>query len=240
MSSNDTCIINTEKQKTNKSRGKNCLKNGLIYQDKIYNKLKNKLINGVPIELVQVEKSNSGPDLVIKYGNEKIGVEVKNKKAFEGGSRKMKFDKSKSRLVFDKDTIHASLLNDTCIYEGKNLPYYEGKKSNEDYEKVKAIFSKDEYIVITSNMVSVYYMSTGVYYIQIEGFGLYHTGNDILNLGVPFFECNQCLRIRTSKHKNKRGIPTDVVGDLNYDKKTLTKSTYDIDGNMPPNIKQVE
>lgn len=236
-----TCKKDLESVKHNvkKSRGKNCLKNGLIYQGSIYNKLKNKSINDNPVEIEQVEKSDAGPDIVIKYENLKIGVEVKNRRAFEGGSRKMKFDESKSRLVFDDDTIHSSLLNDRCIYEGKNLPYYEGKKSNEDYEKVKDIFTREERIDIESDKISKYYTGTGVYYIQIERFGLYHTGNDILKLGVPFFECKQCLRIRTSKHK-KRGIPTDVVGDLNYDKKTLTKSIYDIDGNMPPNIKQME
>lgn len=80
-----------------------------------------------------------------------------------------------------------------------------------------------------------YYKGKGVHYIQIEKYGLYHTGNDILNLGVPIFYCNQVLRIRTSKHKKKVAggrVPTDVVGDINYDKKTLIKSMYDLDGKL--------
>lgn len=90
--------------------------------------------------------------------------------------------------------------------------------------------------------MSEYYKSKGVYYIQVEGYGLYHTGNDVFNLDVPLFECKQYLRIRTSKHKKFLGnirIPTDVVGDINYDKKTLIKSIYDLDNKLPINIKVV-
>jgi hypothetical protein len=210
-------------QQVKKSRGSNCFKSGKLYQTTIYDKMKN-----AGLQVCEVEGAKSGPDIILYINDNKIGFEVKNKKAFEGGSQKMFYNKRTSRLEFCKETIHSRILLDMIIYEGKNLPYYEDKKTLENWKEVQDIFSKDIHIPVNDDTVSKYYLESGVYYIQIEGSGLYHTGIDILNIGVPFFECKQTLRIRTSKHIRK-GIRTDVVGDINYNKKTLKKSNYDMD-----------
>ena len=76
-------------------------------------------------------------------------------------------------------------------------------------------------------------------YIQIENKGLYHTGEDPLNLGVPYFSCEETnLRIRSTKHK-KNGICTDVTAALQYNKRRLVKSLFSLDGILPPSMKKV-
>lgn len=222
------------------SRGKNSFRNGKTYQTFIYNQLNKLQIDGIFYSVTEVKGANSGPDILLTTDQypQAIGIEVKRKNAFEGGSQKMIWNTEKKQLMFHPNTFHDRILNSTCIYDGFNLPYYEGKKTLEDYLPVKSIFSKEIYLDVHEDTVSTYYQKSGVYYIQIEKKGLYHTGMDILNLNVPFFSCKQRLRIRTSKHK-KKGIPTDVVGDINYDKKTLISSPYDLETNIPPKFIRV-
>jgi hypothetical protein len=77
-----------------------------------------------------------------------------------------------------------------------------------------------------------YYHSKNTYYIQIENIGLFHTGEDILALDVPFFSCKTKLRIRSTKHK-KNGIPTDITAAMQFDRKSLIKSLYNFETNLP-------
>jgi hypothetical protein len=206
------------------SRGKNCFSSGKSYQHHIYETLSSMI--GHPHHVEEVDGAKSGPDIVLHMKDLCIGWEVKNKGGFEGGSAKMTYQGD--RLRFGEDTLHHQLLGDQFVYEGRNLPYYEGKTESTDYDEVKHIFDKEISKGVPCDTMSTYYKNTGVHYIQIEGYGLYHTGHDILHLEVPFFACEQRLRIRTSKHK-KNGVPTDVVGDINYNKKTLSKSPITID-----------
>lgn len=206
------------------SRGKNCFSSGKSYQHHIYEMLSSMI--GHPHHVKEVDGAKSGPDIVLYVKDQHIGLEVKNKGGFEGGSAKMTY--KGDRLRFGEDTLHHQLLGDQLVYEGRNLPYYEGKTSATDYDEVKHIFDKEISKEVPCDTMAMYYKKTGVHYIQIEGYGLYHTGHDVLHLQVPFFTCEQRLRIRTSKHK-KKGVPTDVVGDINYNKKTLSKSPITID-----------
>jgi hypothetical protein len=211
------------------SHGKNCFSSGKAYQHHIYETL-SRMSMGHPHQVEEVDGAKSGPDIVLRIKEQCIGWEVKNKGGFEGGSAKMTY--RGNRLLFAEDTIHHQLLGDQIVYDGKNLPYYEGKMRASDYDAVKHIFDREISKDVPDDTMATYYKNTGVHYIQIEGYGLYHTGHDILHLQVPFFTCEQRLRIRTSKHK-KNGIPTDVVGDINYNKKTLSKSPFDIEHTLP-------
>jgi hypothetical protein len=214
-----------EQGKNPVSRGKNCFSSGKSYQHHIYETL-----SSMTNKVIEVDGAKSGPDIVLYVKDQCIGLEVKNKGGFEGGSAKMTYQGD--RLLFAEDTIHHQLLGDQVVYEGRNLPYYEGKINTTDYDEVKHIFDKEISKEVSDDTMAAYYKKTGVHYIQIEGYGLYHTGYDILQLQVPFFTCEQRLRIRTSKHK-KNGVPTDVVGDINYNKKTLSKSPFDIEHTLP-------
>ena len=218
-------LLQQGKDQCKVSRGKNCFSSGKSYQHHIYETL-----SSMTNKVIEVDGAKSGPDIVLHIKDLCIGWEVKNKGGFEGGSAKMTYQGD--RLRFGEDTLHHQLLGDQVVYEGKNLPYYEGKTESTDYDVVKHIFDKEISKGVPCDTMSTYYKNTGVHYIQIEGYGLYHTGHDILHLQVPFFTCEQRLRIRTSKHK-KNGVPTDVVGDINYNKKTLSKSPFDIEHTLP-------
>jgi hypothetical protein len=227
------------KVKEKKSRGKTSFASGKTYQEYICNRLKRILINDKSYSILQVEGAKAGADIVIVHDDTNIGLECKNKGAFEGGAKKLYFNGKK--YLFEENSLHQLLLGDTIIYSNINLPYYEGKKTLEDYNKVKEIFNKDIYIDIDKLAIANYYKSSNVYYIQIQGYGLYHTGNDILKLDVPLFVCSELkMRIRTSKHKTKEGIPTDVTGALQYNKKYLSKSNFDLDNILPVSMKLME
>lgn len=219
-------------------------KEGQLYQHALTQKMVRMRFHTKCYPVQEVEGAKSGPDITLVRETDTVGFEIKNKGAFEGGSIKMFYDRSQQRLVFpDTTSLHQKCLGDTRLYNGMNLPWYEGNYTVEDYQKVSSLFDREIRIPMTSASMSEYYRCRNVHYIQVEGYGLYHTGNDILSLGVPLFECTQYLRIRTSKHKRKlqtMRVPTDVVGDINYDKKTLHKSIYDLDSNLPPAITLVE
>jgi len=211
------------------SRGKTSFKNGIRYQHEIARKINNIYLRGEIYPVEEVDGAEAGSDIRWYTPVGVIGIEVKNAGAFEGGSSKMEYDPVQGRLVFPaKSPLHQHCLGDNRIYGGKNLPHYEGRRTLDD------TFREDIRMPISNTTMCQYYKRKGTHYIAIQGFGIYHTGDDILGLGVPLFECEQTLRIRTSKHK-KNGMPTDVVGDINYDKNSLVKSPYnfDADGKLP-------
>ena len=212
----------------------NSFKSGKSYQHKIYLKL-NYLFGNVDECLVEeVKGAMAGSDVCLRYEGSTIGFECKNKGAFEGGSKKMYFDNN--RLKFPTNTIHQMIVGDTLVYDGLNLPWYDNKRSLTDYEKVRSIFDKDIYIAAHDSSISNYYKVIGTHYIQIEGLGLYHTGDDILDTGADLFSCEVMLRIRSSKHK-RNGIPTDVTGALQYNRLSIKKSKIDLDCKLPKYLK---
>lgn len=149
--------MSNESAKEGRSRGKACFKQGKIYQQKIVEKLKHLY----EYDIQEVEGAKSGPDIIIKNTSKgNIGIEVKNKGVFEGGSAKMFYDTIKNRLSFVDNTLHQSLLGNTVIYDGKNLPYYEGKKTKEDYKQLQHLFSKDVIIEVPTNSMADYYNKT--------------------------------------------------------------------------------
>lgn len=209
---------------------------GKTYQTHICEKLNRLQLGGIRCNAVEVDGAKAGADIsLISHLN--VGIETKNKGAFEGGCKKMTYNTETRRLEIVENSIHKIILGDAIIYEGRNLPWYEGKKSLEDWQQVKALFSKDIYLAATNDAISDYYRTSGVAYIQIENKGLYHTGADPLKLEVPYFSCEIKLRIRSTKHK-KKGISSDVTAALQYNKRLLIKSPFSLDdnGQLPPNM----
>lgn len=226
-----------------KSRGKTSFKNGKRYQTNICDRLNHITIDGTLGVATEVKGADSGPDISYKIKDIIVGVEVKNKGGFEGGSSKMEYSEELKTLHFPHSKLHQRYLGGKTIYGGRNLPWYKGERTQQSYNSVSHVFDVEIRIELPETAMSEYYNNSGVHYIQIEGYGLYHTGNDILKLGVPFFKCEQRMRIRTSKHKKPlasgASIPSDVVGDINYIKKTLIRSEYDLNDNLPSSMKRV-
>lgn len=215
-------------------RGNKCFHSGKKYQNIIYQKMRLLEMNGNNFEVIEVQGAKAGSDIQLIHTKGIIGFEVKTKGAFEGGSKKLYYNGTKMEIR-DK-CIHQTILGDTILYNGYNLPWYDNNKTIKAYNEVKIIFEKDIYLQADNNAVSMYYKNIGTYYIQIQGYGLYHTGEDILNLNVPYFSCPMTLRIRNTKHK-KNGIPTDITAALQYDKRNLDKSPYNLDNVLPSTMK---
>ena len=83
-----------------------------------------------------------------------------------------------------------------------------------------------------------FYRGAGSSYLQIKAKGLYHLGNDCLNLGVPLFDTVGCgchVRLRIVKTSGKaplfKGSPTlSFFVDKGLFKKNLKPSPYSLDG----------
>ncbi len=213
------------------NRGQLCFAKGHAYETKCAEILRNTIICGEKPTVLKTAGSEEGPDIPIdlpSFG--RICFEAKDKGAFEGGTKKLIYHDGALRIL--DECIHKTILGDTMLFGGKNLPWYEGKRTKEDWEAVQAIF-KDAYIEAASDSIAQYYKLKGAHYIQVEGRGLFHTGSDPLGLDVPFFQCKVEMRIRASKHK-KKGIPTDITAGLQFDRKTLPKSQYSLHGPLPP------
>jgi hypothetical protein len=150
-----------------------------------------------------------------------IGIECKTKGGFEGGGRVMKLVGDKLHL---EDGIIKSLLGDHVPFGGSIPSFLRGDSSIETWNAEKELF-KDDYINAPSYAIAEYYRLKGTHYIQIEGKGFYHTGIDVLDIGIPLFETQTKLRIRTSKHINRKtGVPRDVTIALCMNNRLLKKS----------------
>jgi hypothetical protein len=185
----------------------------------------NRLIYGnFPVQAEKTAGAKNEVDIVCKTGDQTFGVEIKNKGAFEGGSKKLV--ETGRGMGIKHDCIHKYVIGDTILYDGRI------------FSKKDEHFKNDIYIDACPQTISDYYYKKGSQYIQIEKLGLYHTGDDILKLGVPFFTCeNTRLRIRSTKHRY-----TDITAALQFNRKTIVKSPYSIDGNgeLPPSLKLIQ
>lgn len=209
-----------------------CLHSGMEYEKRISNIIKNLKYNDTRIHVGETAGArNDCIDIPIQIGNIKSGIEAKNLGAFEGGSKKLYPTQCGMRI--QEECIHKNIIGSRVLYDGAILPWNDGKKTAEDWTAVEHIFKPDIYIDAPCESIAEYYERKGANYIQVEGYGLYHTGNDIFSLGVPKFECDVKLRIRSTKHI-KNGIPTDITAGLQFNRKTLKKSTYCLESALPP------
>lgn len=102
----------------------------------------------------------------------------------------------------------------------------------EYWSQVKSEF-KDRYLRIPDDTISKAYAAKGSKYIQLRGYGLYRTGEDVCGFDVPFFECEQYVRVRCKRHGKKdatgKHIPSSVMMSFTPKLKTLPKSPYSLD-----------
>jgi hypothetical protein len=113
-------------------------------------------------------------------------------------------------------------------------------------EKEKTDDWNDHYIPCKNNMISRLYGYKKCQYIQISNYGLYHLGEDVCNFGVPYFECEQRLRIRTKIHSScdRHGFMSAsvTVAAQPVNIKNLTPSPYSLDDmdRLPKNLTKIE
>lgn len=209
-----------------------CLSSGIQYELKIASILSKIKYKNQKLNMHQTTAAaGHDNDIMFTINEKSYGIECKNKGAFEGGGRVMKVNNGKL-CVHDNSLINV-LYGNYIPFNG-NIPGFLGEdKTTKTWMDQKHIFS-DEYIQVESTAISNYYKTKGSSYIQIEGKGLYHTGDDILELDVPLFQGSTRLRIRTTKHIDKKtGVPKDITVALVFKRSSLEKSLYCLETNLP-------
>jgi hypothetical protein len=211
-------------------RGGACLQNGHSYEQKVADSLSTLLYQGIPLHLrATTAGATSESDIRFTVQGIAYGIEVKDKKAFEGGQKRM--IPGDHGLVIPEDCLHKECLGSYIPFQGRIPSFLKGDKRPEQWIAEKHLFS-DEYISVDSKKVAEYYRRKGESYIQVEGKGLYHLGQDVLACGVPEFVCETLLRIRCKCHKSTpmhRSIMTSFI----YKKETLQSSPFDLVSKPP-------
>lgn len=183
--------------------------------------------------------AGEGNDVPFHFRGGAYGLEAKTLNASEGGQRKFYLNDGVLQLPDDERTrIHKALLPNNFIpWEGRVPSFVRGDRTQETWDRESALF-RDIYIDASPTSIAEYYKNKGTQYIQIEGKGLYHTGEDPCNFGVPLFSCATRLRIRCKRHHGS--VPGSVMSALNYKKNTLPDTPFCLmNGPLPPNIARV-
>lgn len=194
---------------------------GVAFEHRVAQRLAALRYKGHTFSVQSIAGAGDDTDIQTTWNGIPVGWEAKRKGAFEAGSRKMEVQDG--RLVVHTEGIVKQLVGDIQVFGGE-IPRFLTERvtewSREDAERFK-----DDKYPLRSTAAAEYYAAKHTQYIVIEGVGVYHTGVDVLNLGVPLFACVMTLRVRTSKHRKKLAtggrVPTDVVVDLNYNRRTL-------------------
>lgn len=206
-------------------RGQGCLKNGKAYEVRIAETLGKLRYKNKKIVLTEsTAGATDGPDIVFRIGKDQIALECKTKDAFEGGGKHLVV--TDVGLQITEECFHKELLNTHIPWNGRVPSFLKGDKSIDTYETERKDFP-DEYIDVPATTVSSYYAKKSVSYIHIENYGLYHTGEDILGLGVPYFSCDSRMRIRYKCH-GKTKFHMSVQASFTYKTSSLKLSHYDI------------
>jgi hypothetical protein len=192
--------------------GKDCLAKGIKYENEVFIDLlrifeKDGWSVGSPAGAKNV------PDITMTRGAEKIPFECKTFNAFEGGQETLK-------LVNGHFEFRGEILWDgkvpACLTDKNYDTYLKEKKP--DFDDI-SIPTEDR------STVAKYYKNKGIYYISVEGRGLYHTGEDPLGLGVPLFEADTVWRIRLKYHSMTN---YSITASNEYVAKSLKRSNKNL------------
>ena len=206
------------------SRGSAAAKSGYTYECNVHARLKILFFNGEPVRLSEPARADKhAHDLTLL--NNGLTLEVKTKGAIEGGGCTMALCDGVLQLP-EQSVLRGFLPPDTPPpWDGRIPSCLTGDKSVATWLAEKGSF-KGIYIPVSSSAVAEYYRAKGTMYLQIEGKGIYHTGDDIMGWDVPKFETGCKIRIRLKQHGSSP-VPQDCQACFNYDRNGLPPSPYD-------------
>lgn len=205
------------------SRGGAAAKSGFAYERAIHARLQMLAWNGERVRLSDPAGANKNAhDITVL--NTGLTLEAKTKGATEGGGCTMKVRDGKFQLP-EQSVLRAFLPADLRLWDGKVPSCLTGNKSVDLWHTEKNDF-KGVYIPAPASAVADYYRAKGTMYLQIEGKGLYHTGEDVMGWAVPKFEPTCQVRIRLKQHASS-SVPQDCQACFNYNGRTLPPSPYD-------------
>jgi hypothetical protein len=152
---------------------------------------------------------------------------------------------SRNKIPDECAVVFENLLKNAVVFDNQVPPFVSRKLTHIEWTNIKKSNStwKDTKIDVPSDTIRKLYTLKGCHYIQISDYGLYHLHEDICNFGVPLFDIEQEIRIRTKIHskKNKAGfcVLSVVAACKPKDIKKLVKSQYSLDDlkKLPKNIK---
>jgi len=174
--------------------------------------------------------SSHEPDIFMNGGH----IELKPDKSPDWGQTILKWDGDSNKWVPNNDLFQKYM--DKVEFRPppflfKNMLYDEWLKIKHDYS--------DEYIDINEQEIQNFYRKKGCAYIQIKGgYGLYHLGEDPLELNVPEFNVKQRIRIRVKIHSKTNSQLSVTAAFQPIDIQDLKPSVYSLDDKtrLPPNL----
>jgi hypothetical protein len=155
-------------------------------------------------------------DLRLPWKDRFIDIEVKQTIRAEYGQRRAEI---KDGLLIIPHPLFQDCIAHADLFDGKVPPFLIASgMTYPEWETIAHDF-KDEQYMAPADAISKYYFEKGNSYIQIHGYGLYHTGIDVCGFGVPYFKCPTHLRIRCKRHGKKcpltgKDIPTSVMASF--------------------------
>lgn len=171
--------------------------------------------------------SSHEPDICMIRGH----IELKPDKSPDWGQTTLKWD---SKWVPTNDIFQKYM--DRVKF--KPPPFLFKNVSHEEWLKIKQDYS-DEYIDIDEQEIQNFYRKKGCAYIQIKGgYGLYHLGEDPLELNVPEFKLKQRIRIRVKVHSKTNSQLSVTAAFQPTNITQLEPSVYSLDDKtrLPPNL----
>jgi hypothetical protein len=239
-------------------KGSNCSLNGAIYEKKVYKICKKLRISkqGIirkakfcKINEKELGGSSAEHDLVCNFHGIPIHIEIKKSATPDWMQLSIvKTDniwhsKGNSKIPNESVKVFNELIKDYSLFGGKIPPFMNRRITHEQWVTIKKRqpHFRDTYINCPNDIISKLYKAKGTHYIQISDYGLYHTGEDPCNFGVPFFECEQELRVRTKIHsRNLPGflkasviVSAKPINITNLEKSKISLDTLE---NLPTNL----
>lgn len=233
-------------------KGSLCSISGGMYEKRVFNIVKNCVINGERFntqKMSDLAGSSSKNDITCVYKQENFGIEIKKYNTPDWMQCSIKYNKDwmavEGKINQECRNIFNNFLKGKELYNGEIPPFMVNPVTHEEWKQIKSETNQwnDSYIDIPCDTIRRLYSEKGCMYIQIsDGYGLYHLGQDVCNFGVPIFEIEQHLRIRTKIHirKNKSGFCSMSITVACKPKniKTLEPSMYSLDDpdKLPINV----
>lgn len=210
------------------SRGGQSLHAGARQEGASAARLGNLKFNGIQIRVGKTAGGNDGVDIPAVFGEKLVGFESGTNGKFEGTGCTLSLEGGRLEVP-EKQKFLKELMGAYRPWGGV-VPSLDKK-------------CPDDHYPLPNDAVARAYRAKGADYIQI-GKGLYHTGGDVLGLGVPLFECEgTTLRTRVTKHMKKlpdgSRKPTDYTTAIVFPTRRLVRSPYSLFGVLPPGFTEV-
>lgn len=234
-------------------KGYKCSESGKYYEQNVHNIVKKCIFAGTRFNSQYPDQLGGSRHSIDLLCNNNVGIEIKRYNTPDWTQCVIKYNvdidawcaSERGTLTPAAKDLFNNLIRNLEIFSNEQPPFVENKLTHSEWLKIKLETTKwnDQYFPISSDTIRTLYSLKGCKYIQISDcYGLYHLGEDICQFGVPIFNIEQELRIRTKIHskRNKSGYCVlSVTASCKPTKiSLLAKSPYSLDdiSKLPPSL----